>query len=66
MLASRMVARSPCKLPKYYEAVAQHYGISYLNAQDHVKPSPVDGIHFDAAGHASLGAAIARSLREMA
>jgi lysophospholipase L1-like esterase len=53
------------QLPRYYEAIAKTWGVSYLNAQDHVTVSPVDQIHFDAAGHASLGAAIAASVKAM-
>lgn len=53
------------QLPKYYAALAKQHGVSFLNSQEHITPSPVDGIHFDAAEHAKLGAAIASSLRGM-
>jgi lysophospholipase L1-like esterase len=50
------------QLPKYYEAMAKMHGVSYLNAQDHITASPVDGIHFDAATHAKLGSVIAKAV----
>jgi lysophospholipase L1-like esterase len=53
------------QLPKYYAAQAKLHGVSYLNSQDHITPSPIDGIHFDAAEHAKLAAVIAASLRAM-
>jgi len=53
------------QLPKYYAALAKLHDVSFLNAQDYITPSPVDGIHFDAAEHAKLGVAIASSLRAM-
>ena len=53
------------QLPRYYQAIAKTWGVSFLNAQEHVTVSAVDGIHFDAAGHASLGAAIAASVKAM-
>jgi len=50
------------QLPKHYEAVAKQHGVSFINAQDHVTVSPVDGLHFDAANHAKLGQAIAKAV----
>lgn len=53
------------QLPRLYEAMARQHGVSYLSAQDHLQPSPVDAIHFDAAGHSQLGLAIAKAVKAM-
>ena len=39
--------------------------IPLLDLRDHVASSPVDGIHFEADGHRSIGVAVASMLREM-
>jgi lysophospholipase L1-like esterase len=53
-------------LPRYYEALARTLGCSYLNSQELVEPSPLDGIHLDAEAHAVLGRAIAAAVRALA
>jgi lysophospholipase L1-like esterase len=53
------------QLPRHYEAIAKLHGVSYLNAQDYIQPSPVDGIHFDAIEHSKLGVAIAKAVQAM-
>ena len=66
-LAARLpdgAARSRA-LPRYYEALARTLGCAYLNSQDHVEPSPLDGIHLDAEAHAVLGRAIATAVRTL-
>ena len=40
-------------------------GAAFLDAQAHTTPSPVDGLHLDAASHAALGKAIAAALRAL-
>lgn len=52
-------------LPEYYAAVARQHAVAYLNSQDFIVPSPVDGIHLEASEHAALGRAIAVALRKM-
>jgi len=39
--------------------------IPLLDLRDHVTSSPIDGIHFEADGHRSIGTAVAATLREM-
>ena len=39
--------------------------IPLLDLRDHVTSSPIDGIHFEADGHRSIGNAVAATLREM-
>lgn len=53
------------ELPKHYEAVAAALGCSYLNTQEIVTPSVIDGIHLDAAAHEKLGLAIAAKVKSL-
>jgi lysophospholipase L1-like esterase len=53
------------QLPKHYEAVAAALGCAYLNTQEIVTPSPVDGIHLDAAAHQKLGLALAAKIKSL-
>jgi len=48
-------------------AVKEDDGITIplLDLRDHVTSSPIDGIHFEADGHRSIGTAVAATLREM-
>ena len=50
-------------LPAVYEQVAKEKGCYFLNAQDYAQPGPVDGVHFDAESHISLGRAVASFIR---
>ena len=53
-------------LPKRYEAVAALLGFAYLNSQEVVVPSPIDGIHLEAGEHTKLGKATAAAVLKMA
>ena len=53
-------------LPKRYEAVAVQLGCAYLNSQEVVTPSPLDGVHLDADEHGKLGQAIAAAVKKLA
>jgi lysophospholipase L1-like esterase len=46
-----------------YEAVAKLKGAMFLDAGKLIEVSPLDGVHFDAAAHATLGRAVAEALR---
>jgi len=48
-----------------YAGVAALHGTSFFDAGTVIAASPVDGIHFDAASHAALGAAIAEKIKGM-
>ena len=48
-----------------YAAVAAELGVEFLDAAAYADPSAVDGIHMEASGHAALGEAAARKVREM-
>lgn len=37
----------------------------FLDAGDHIKVSPIDGIHYDEAAHATLGREVAKALRRL-
>ncbi|MDZ4290042.1 MAG: SGNH/GDSL hydrolase family protein [Prosthecobacter sp.] len=58
------VARSE-RFPLYFGRVAEALGCAYLNGQEVVEASKVDGIHLDATAHAKLGAAIAAKVQAM-
>ncbi|MCC2624448.1 MAG: lipolytic protein family [Burkholderiales bacterium] len=52
-------------LAKYYKEICQHEKCHFLDAAAIIKPSPVDGIHFDETGHLLLGTAIAKLIPEI-
>ena len=51
--------------PKRFEALATQLSCAYLNSQEIITPSPIDGVHFDAVEHGKLGLAIAAKVREL-
>lgn len=53
------------RFPHYYEALAASLHCAYLNSQDIIETSTVDGIHLDAAAHAKLAHAIAAKIHTM-
>jgi lysophospholipase L1-like esterase len=53
------------RFPQLYRALAAQLGVAFLNSQEHTTPSPVDGLHLDAASHAALGRAIAAAVRQL-
>ncbi len=53
-------------LPRRYEAIALQLGCAYLNSQEVVVPSPLDGIHLEAEAHAKLGKAIGAAVKSLA
>lgn len=55
--------RTSQRLGHYLRQVAETYGCPFLDAADVVVPSPVDGVHLDAAGHRKLGRAVARQVK---
>ncbi len=66
-LAARIpdgVARS-VHFPRHYSALADLLKCPYLNSQDIVETSPVDGIHLEASEHLALGQAMAQKVREL-
>ena len=50
-------------LPPLYAALAASRGVGFLDAGEVITVSPVDGVHFDAAAHLALGAAVAEAVR---
>ena len=50
------------RFPMLYRRLADTLGCAFLNAQDHVQTSRMDGLHFDAANHLALGRAIAAAV----
>jgi lysophospholipase L1-like esterase len=55
-------AEKSAQFGRLYGDIAGRHGIGFLNAGSIIRSSPMDGIHFDAAEHATLGAEIARSV----
>lgn len=53
------------RLPALYQTLASQLRCAFLDAQAHTTPSPLDGVHLDAASHARLGHAIAAALRQL-
>lgn len=52
-------AKSKALAPLYSDLAAS-YGAHFLDASNHIAVSRVDGVHFDAAAHATLGHAVAK------
>lgn len=61
---SNGISRSQ-QFPRYYSAIAASLGCAYLDSQEFVQTSPIDGIHLESTEHAKLGSAIAAKIREM-
>jgi len=53
------------QLSRHYRMVAEMLGCAFLDAAAHVRASPIDGIHLDAAGERALGSAIAAEIRRL-
>jgi len=51
------------QLHPHYRSMAELLGCHYLNAADHVRSSPVDGVHFEAPQQHALGLAIAECVQ---
>jgi lysophospholipase L1-like esterase len=51
--------------PRYYRAEAAALGCAYLDTQEIIQPSPLDGIHLDLEAHEILGQAVAQKVRQM-
>ena len=45
---------------------AERLGVAFLDAGAHIRVSPVDGLHYDAETHATLGRVIAMAVRQLA
>jgi lysophospholipase L1-like esterase len=53
------------KLREFFAIVAKERGVTFFDAGSVVKPSEIDGLHFDRASHSKLGCAIANVVREL-
>lgn len=51
--------------PRAFKTVADQYGCYFLDAAQYAQPDPADGIHLDAAGHASLAQAVYEKVKEI-
>jgi lysophospholipase L1-like esterase len=52
-------------LSPLYRALAAARDCAFLDAGDHIAVSPIDGIHYDAAAHRTLGLAVASAVAAM-
>lgn len=53
------------KLPEHYRNIAEEYQCTYVNTAQFVESSAVDGLHWDASAHESLGKALVGYVREL-
>ncbi|MCW0216685.1 MAG: SGNH/GDSL hydrolase family protein [Prosthecobacter sp.] len=53
------------QFPHSYAALATTLNCGYLNSQEIVEPSSIDGLHLEASEHLKLGQAVASKVREM-
>ena len=51
------------ELKKWYEELAQRYGIGFMDAGQYCESSQLDGIHLDGENHRRLGEAVAEYVR---
>lgn len=52
-------------LPALYAQLAEAYGTEFLDAGQHIEVAPVEGIHFTADAHLTLGRVVGERLLEM-
>ena len=52
-------------LPRLYAELAASRGVAFLDAGQHIAVSPLDGVHFDQAAHATLARAVAGAVRPL-
>ncbi|MGI1662348.1 SGNH/GDSL hydrolase family protein [Palleronia sp. KMU-117] len=52
-------------LPPLYRSLSGALGAGFLDAGEVVSVSPIDGVHYDDAAHAALGAAVARKVEAL-
>jgi lysophospholipase L1-like esterase len=54
-----------CRLAPYSRACANECGAAFFDAASVVQSSPIDGVHWEAAGHAAFAAAMADEVRKL-
>ena len=53
------------ELPKCYRQIAERFGCFFVNAAEHIQPSPVDSLHLDPEAHAKLAEVLAETIRSI-
>lgn len=53
------------ELGKHMAIVAQQLGVEFLDAAQYIKPSKVDGVHLDEAGHAKMAELVYEKVKAM-
>ncbi len=59
-------AAKSARLAVFVSAAAAQQGAAFLDAGRVIASSPIDGVHFDAGAHATLGRAVAKVVQSMA
>ena len=57
--------RKSRELSKWFSALAERYGIGFMDAGQFCQSSPLDGVHLDAENQRRLGLAVAKYIRGM-
>ena len=58
-------AAESAQLAGLYEKIAGEFDLSFLNAARITGPSEIDGVHLSPEGHAAIGSAASRKIREI-
>jgi lysophospholipase L1-like esterase len=58
-------AAKSARLAGFYAEIAARHGTGFLDAGRHIASSPLDGVHYDAEAHATLGRAVAGTVRKL-
>lgn len=64
MFGNTACARSK-EFAKYFKEFADMLGVDFIDAGEHAFPSKYDELHIDEEGHASLGKAMAKKVKEI-
>lgn len=59
-------AKQSAALPGYYQDLARNWDAGFLDAGQHIASDPLDGVHFGAVAHDTLGRAVADLLARRA
>ncbi len=52
-------------LAEHFQAVAEQYGLAFMDAADFAKASGIDGEHLSADGHEAMGRAVAEKIKKI-
>ena len=58
-------AEKALRLPALYRTLAERHGAGFVDAGEFIETSPLDGIHYAADQHSTLGLVLAEAVRLM-